>query len=135
MERQAVMSRPDQNATLLALYGPGVPDRNGTVALPGAAEWEGEHAAYITRAAKRQYDADQVSVIEEDQVIVRAPTGLPTGDIRSGMGKVGWWLLVRDERHTSTVEVTARIIAVDYRAIGSEVDSLRLTIDADGVDV
>ena len=129
------MSTPFSNGALLALYEPGVPDRNGAVEAPGTAAWEGEHAAYIARVARRQYDSDQVSVVEEDQLIIRAPVGLPTADIRSGMGVAGWWLLVRDDRHATPAEVTARIIAVDFRAIGSDMDSLRLTFDAAGVQV
>ena len=116
------------NAVILALNAAGTPDGYGDVPAEGVVSWEGRQDAYLKRVRRRLVSGGQLVDDYRDMLIVQTPAVSLTQAV-PGDDVAGSTVLVEDLRNPTAVLRRFRVVAVDHRAVGSPVDSLRLELD------
>jgi hypothetical protein len=128
-----------ENCTVLELRGPGAKDGYGQVAdgATGALIWSGRAPATmrtVRRSKKEEAQSggsasgERTTRIEVDQLIIRRLAGVSIDSIVVGEQAKGTTVLVEDRRTGTTVTKRRRVVGVDNRAAGTNVDAIRLDL-------
>jgi hypothetical protein len=115
------------NAVLTQINGPGTPDRYGDVAAVGPALWTGRAAGYLKRA-KANARSGGIQITEKtDEFVILNSTGAAILD-QAGPDWSATTVTIEDQRALARVTKTFRVLAMENRAAGLAVDSVRLEL-------
>lgn len=113
-----------ENAALLEINTAGTPDAYGDVTTKGTSEWAGRVPAHLKRVRRRVVSGGTVTPVEMDVLVVLRSHGVaapsPPGDQQAADT-----LLVEDQRGPAPVTRRFRVVGVEDRAAGTDVDSWR----------
>ena len=121
------------NCVLLDVRLPGVPDDYGKVAAAGVVAWTGRLSGYLKRENRRTMTGtlttgQQMTVVDRDILYVQgAPYALASAT--AGDQQSASTVLVDDRRKNPSVQRRMRVVAVEDRAAGLPVDSVRVELD------
>lgn len=123
----AAATAPFSNSILAAVNTPGVPDKSGDVDQPGDPMWVGQAPGYLKRPRRTTLSAGQQIDVKQDILYLPIRPGVPT-KVGPGAQWNGATVVIDDLRGAAAVRKRFTVKHEDLRAVGSDVDSLRLEL-------
>lgn len=121
-------SGPFANAVLVKIEAPGEVDENGDHSTDGVVLWAGRAAGYLKRSDHTVVQAGQSIRLDTDLFYLRDVQGVPVVETPGASWK-GSLVTIDDLRTGSAYRSKFRVYAMEHRAAGLPVDSLRLELD------
>lgn len=122
---------PTTNAYLTEITGAGGPDEYGD---PGAGTslWTGRAPGYLKRVRKTIVSGGQEVLVRRDLFIILAGAGAPVLEV-AGPDWEATTVTIEDQRDPTPVTRIFSVVAMENRAAGTVVDSVRLELDHETV--
>jgi hypothetical protein len=117
------------NALLLAITGPGAPDRNGD-ATTGEDLWTGRAGGYLKRARRSTVSGGQQLLVKTDTLTI-LDQAVAAAITASGATWEASTVLIEDRRSAVSVLRRFTVTAAEHRAAGTICDSVRLELAAE----
>lgn len=117
------------NAVLVAITGPGEPDAYGDTAA-GTALWEGRAPGYLKRENRTVVSGGAQVDVKRDIFTILATAGAPVEEI-SGPDWEATTVTIDDLRSALPQRRTFTVTAMENRAAGTTLDSVRLELDTE----
>jgi hypothetical protein len=121
-------SGPFANAVLVQIESAGEVDENGDQSDDGIVLWVGRAAGYLKRSDHTVVQGGQSIRLDTDLLYLRDVQGVPVVET-PGASWRGSLVTIDDLRTGSAVRSKFRVYAMEHRAAGLPVDSLRLELD------
>lgn len=118
---------PVTNAILTAITGPGSPDDYGDPGAGGAL-WQGRAAGYLKRVSKTIVSGGREVRVRRDIFTILATAGAPVLEV-AGADWEATTVTIEDRRGSTPVTRSFRVGAMENRAAGTSLDSVRLELD------
>lgn len=118
---------PVTNAVLLAINGPGSPDRYGDPGGPSVL-WTGRAPGYLKRTRRTVVSGGEQIDVRRDVFIILRTAGAPVSEV-AGPDWEATTVTIEDLRDTAPVTRTFNVTQMENRAAGTSVDSVRLELD------
>lgn len=118
---------PATNALLTAISSAGSPDEYGDPGA-GAALWSGRAAGYLKRVSKTIVSGGREVSVRRDIFTILNRAGAPVLE-EAGPDWEATTVTIEDLRQAAPVTRTFRVLAMENRAAGTDVDSVRLELD------
>lgn len=119
------------NAVLLSINDAGSADEYGD-ATAGTALWSGRAAGYLKRVAKTVVSGGQEVKVRRDIFTILASAGAPVLEV-AGPDWEATTVTIDDLRGPTPVRRRFTVTAMENRAAGTPLDSVRLELDTEAV--
>lgn len=117
------------NAVLTKITGPGAPDAYGQPAT-GADLWVGRAAGYLKRIRRSAISGGQQIPVRVDTFTILTTVGAPALEA-AGADWEATTVVIEDRRTMPPTARRFRVKAMEHRAAGLLVDSVRLELEAE----
>lgn len=115
------------NAVLTAIYAPGSPDEYGDT-TDGSVLWAGRASGYLKRSRRSVVSGGRELQIRRDVFTILATAGAPVLTV-AGPDWEATTVTIEDQRVSPPVTRRFTVVAMEDRAAGTIVDSVRLELD------
>lgn len=119
------------NAVLVSITGPGSPDAYGDT-ITGTVVWSGRAAGYLKRVHKTIVSGGQEVDVRRDIFTILNTAGAAVLEV-SGADWEATTVVIDDLRGPSPVRRRFTVVAMENRAAGTPLDSVRLELDTETV--
>jgi hypothetical protein len=121
---------PFANAVLVQIESAGEVDENGDQSDEGVVLWAGRAAGYLKRFDRTAVQGGQSVRLDTDLFYIRNVQGVPVVETPGAAWK-GSLVTIEDLRTGSGSRSKFRVYAMEHRAAGLPVDSVRLELDSE----
>lgn len=121
------------NAVLLTITGPGAPDEYGDTTT-GSVVWQGRAPGYLKRQDRTIVSGGTQVDLKRDTFTILVSAGAPVLEV-AGPDWEATTVVIDDLRGVSPVRRRFMVVAMEHRAAGTPVDSVRLELDTETVAV
>lgn len=119
---------PFENAVLTKITAPGTVDRYGDPTTAGGALWTGRAAGYLKRIRRTVLSSGQQVAVKLDVFTILDSAGAPALQV-AGPDWEASTVIIEDHRTATPAIKTFRVVQMEHRQAGLDVDSVRIELE------